>query len=427
MAEQGKSEGTRFSYGMELKLAQAELGSDALVSYLTPESIALFNEAPRVTTLKSGRPKSQLSIDKTRRVLRLALTWAHQEGLIDHAVVDPKKDALRADAEGKGAKGKRAASKDAKGKLAKDAKRASKRKPAADEPETISCSVCRATFTPTDEFANTCPDCVKTAEQEAALDAQPTTTDAQQDAPSEQLDHHGRARRQARSPRQQEASRRDHARGLAGRGGSRGARRGAADRRRAAGRGGQRSAGRSERRAVSRSRTPARRRLASPSIATRWAGRCARTHQRPSILLSTLAPRRPALPMHLQDALARFALQLEADGRSAHTIGQYRRAIGLLTRWLERERLPTDLDALTPELLARFLISPDVRTNAHGGPEGDRHGQRHAHVAARLLRPRARGWPRALEPCALGAPRDLLAAAAQGAFGRRGRAAPARA
>lgn len=48
MAEQGKSEGTRFSYGMELKLAQAELGSDALVTYLTPESIALFNEAPRV-------------------------------------------------------------------------------------------------------------------------------------------------------------------------------------------------------------------------------------------------------------------------------------------------------------------------------------------------------------------------------------------
>jgi hypothetical protein len=186
MEQQGKSEGTRFSYGMELKLAQAELGSDALVSYLTPESIALFNEAPRVTTLKSGRPKSQLSIDKTRRVLRLALTWAHQEGLIDHAVVDPKKDALRADAEGKGAKGKRAASKDAKGKGAKDAKRASKRKPAADERETISCSICRGSFTPSDEFANTCPDCVKTAEQEAALDAQPTTTDAPQDAPSEQ-------------------------------------------------------------------------------------------------------------------------------------------------------------------------------------------------------------------------------------------------
>jgi hypothetical protein len=179
MAEQGKSEGTRFSYGMELKLAQAELGSDALVSYLTPESIALFNEAPRVTRLKSGRAKSQLSIDKTRRVLRLALTWAHQEGLIDHAVVDPKKDALRADAEGKGgtgAKGKSAKdasatrAKDAKGsKPAKGGKRAARE---TAEPETISCSVCRATFTPTDEFANTCPDCVKTAEQEAALDAQ---------------------------------------------------------------------------------------------------------------------------------------------------------------------------------------------------------------------------------------------------------------
>jgi hypothetical protein len=190
MAEQGKSEGTRFSYGMELKLAQAELGSDALVSYLTPESIALFNEAPRVTRLKSGRAKSQLSIDKTRRVLRLALTWAHQEGLIDHAVVDPKKDALRAEVEGKSAKGKRAASKDEKGKLARDAKavKSPKRsKPAAAEPEKISCSACRATFTPTDEFANACPDCAKDAAQEEALDAQPTTTDAQQEVPSEQL------------------------------------------------------------------------------------------------------------------------------------------------------------------------------------------------------------------------------------------------
>ena len=187
MAEQGKSEGTRFSYGMELKLAQAELGSDALVSYLTPESIALFNEAPRVTRLKSGRPKSQLSIDKTRRVLRLALTWAHQEGLIDHAVVDPKKDALRADAEGKSAKGKRAGANDATGKRAasKDAKPAKRSKREAIEPETISCSVCRATFTPTDEFANTCPDCVKTAEQEAALDAQPIATDAQLASPEE--------------------------------------------------------------------------------------------------------------------------------------------------------------------------------------------------------------------------------------------------
>jgi integrase/recombinase XerC len=73
--------------------------------------------------------------------------------------------------------------------------------------------------------------------------------------------------------------------------------------------------------------------------------------------------------MHLQDALARFALQLEADGRSAHTIGQYRRAIGLLARWLDRERLPTDLDGLTPEHLARFLVSTDVRTNAHGAPK----------------------------------------------------------
>ncbi len=37
--------------------------------------------------------------------------------------------------------------------------------------------------------------------------------------------------------------------------------------------------------------------------------------------------------MNIEDALARFLLQLEADGRSRHTIGQYRRHVRLLAAW----------------------------------------------------------------------------------------------
>ncbi len=37
--------------------------------------------------------------------------------------------------------------------------------------------------------------------------------------------------------------------------------------------------------------------------------------------------------MHIEDALARFLVQLSADGRSPHTIGQYSRHIRLFARW----------------------------------------------------------------------------------------------
>ena len=94
MEERGKSAGTCFSYMMELRLAQSVLGANTLVSTLTRGAIAEFNTSPRVMTLKSGLAKSQLSIDKTRRVLRLALTWAHASGLLAEPIIDAKKDVL---------------------------------------------------------------------------------------------------------------------------------------------------------------------------------------------------------------------------------------------------------------------------------------------------------------------------------------------
>ena len=93
LESQGKSAGTVFSYGMELKTAQAALGAETMVSDLTREQVAAFNESDRVTKLKSGKAKAEPSILKTRRVLRLALTWAEQAGLIERSPVDAAKDA----------------------------------------------------------------------------------------------------------------------------------------------------------------------------------------------------------------------------------------------------------------------------------------------------------------------------------------------
>ncbi len=94
LLERGQSEGTIFSYRMELKTAQAELGADTKVADLTADRIAEFNVCERVMRLKSGKPKAEPSFLKTRRTLRLALAFAEQSGLIEKSPVDARKDAL---------------------------------------------------------------------------------------------------------------------------------------------------------------------------------------------------------------------------------------------------------------------------------------------------------------------------------------------
>ena len=85
MESDGKSGGTIASYGMELRVAQDELGETTPLADLTPERVCEFFNSKHVTKLKSGKAKSQLSIDKTRRVLRLALVWAAERGIISRA------------------------------------------------------------------------------------------------------------------------------------------------------------------------------------------------------------------------------------------------------------------------------------------------------------------------------------------------------
>jgi site-specific recombinase XerC len=73
--------------------------------------------------------------------------------------------------------------------------------------------------------------------------------------------------------------------------------------------------------------------------------------------------------MNIEEALSRFLVQLEADGRSGHTIGQYRRHIRALARWLAAERLPLDVAAVTHEDVARFVASPATRCRPDGTPK----------------------------------------------------------
>lgn len=83
LEEAGKSPGTVFSYTAELKLACSELGRDTQIAALTPEQVQVYYDSDRVTKLRSGAPKANASVAKTRRVLRLALCLALEQAWIE--------------------------------------------------------------------------------------------------------------------------------------------------------------------------------------------------------------------------------------------------------------------------------------------------------------------------------------------------------
>jgi len=87
MESEGKSDGTISSYRMELRTAAAELGEDTQIADLTPERVQEFFTCKRVTKLRSGKNKAKPSVDKTRRVLRLALVWAADSGILAKAPI----------------------------------------------------------------------------------------------------------------------------------------------------------------------------------------------------------------------------------------------------------------------------------------------------------------------------------------------------
>jgi integrase/recombinase XerC len=70
--------------------------------------------------------------------------------------------------------------------------------------------------------------------------------------------------------------------------------------------------------------------------------------------------------MDIQVALEQFLVQLHADGRSPHTVGQYRRHGRALAAWLDARGV-TNVAGLTPELLARFFADDAAKRSCRGG------------------------------------------------------------
>jgi integrase/recombinase XerC len=69
--------------------------------------------------------------------------------------------------------------------------------------------------------------------------------------------------------------------------------------------------------------------------------------------------------MRLSKAIPQYDRQLAANGRSAHTRAAYLRDLRALSRWLGTN---LNLDSITPDTLARFLISDMVLCTPAGEP-----------------------------------------------------------
>ena len=85
MEQVGKSPGTTFSYKVELEGAVAEIGADTPLKLVTEDWVRRYFESDRAMKTKHGGLKSKLTVDKSRRVLRLALVWAVGKGWIESA------------------------------------------------------------------------------------------------------------------------------------------------------------------------------------------------------------------------------------------------------------------------------------------------------------------------------------------------------
>jgi len=78
----GKSNGTIFSYRLELEVALDELGAATKLAELTSERVLAFFVSDRVNKTRTGVLKARVSVLKTQRVLRQALVWAAEAGLV---------------------------------------------------------------------------------------------------------------------------------------------------------------------------------------------------------------------------------------------------------------------------------------------------------------------------------------------------------
>ena len=76
LKKEGKAERTLFTYAQDLKDVNEFLGEDKKLTALRPADFGRFLKSDALLKLKTGKPKSDITIKKTVRVMRMMLVWA---------------------------------------------------------------------------------------------------------------------------------------------------------------------------------------------------------------------------------------------------------------------------------------------------------------------------------------------------------------
>jgi site-specific recombinase XerD len=80
---EGKSEATVYTYRKDFELIESFLGKDRQLAKVIPANVGKFFKSDTLLKKPSGAERAKNTTDKTKRVLRMFLVWAKEQGFID--------------------------------------------------------------------------------------------------------------------------------------------------------------------------------------------------------------------------------------------------------------------------------------------------------------------------------------------------------
>ena len=79
----GQEGATLYTYGKDLEQIEAFFGTGRKLTGILAPHVGKFFRSDALLKLPSGKERSQPTVEKTKRVLRMFLVWAHETGRID--------------------------------------------------------------------------------------------------------------------------------------------------------------------------------------------------------------------------------------------------------------------------------------------------------------------------------------------------------
>ena len=75
---EGKKERTLYTYGKDFEQIEAFFGASRKLAGILAPHVGKFFRSDALLKLPSGKERSQPTVEKTKRVLRMFLVWAHE-------------------------------------------------------------------------------------------------------------------------------------------------------------------------------------------------------------------------------------------------------------------------------------------------------------------------------------------------------------